>query len=382
MTKLLEGLLVLDFNQYLSGPWACMRLADLGARVIKIESPRGDGSRQLTLKNIMIDGDSSVFHSMNGSKESYVANLKDPDDLSCVLKLIEEADIMINNFRPGVMEKLGLSYDKVKGINPEIIYTAISGYGSEGPWVKKPGQDLLLQSVTGIPFLNGNQEDNPVPVGLAVVDMFTSANAVQAVLAAVINRYRTGQGAFLELSMIEAALDYQFEVVTTFLNDGGELPVRSKESNAHAYLGAPYGVYKTQDGYMSLAMGSVLTLGQLLKCDELLNYEDPKSWYLKRDEIKLILAEHLKGDTTKYWLSLLEPADYWCAPVYNMQEIMSHEIMDTVDMVQEVTRDNGTTIKTTRCPIRVNGEKLFNHKVAPSLGADNEAINLEFGLKR
>lgn len=378
--KMLEGITVLDFAQYLSGPWAATRLADLGARVIKIEGPRGDGSRKLTLKNIVIDGDSSVFHSMNRGKESYTANLKDPEDMAKVKKLIAKSDVMISNFRPGIMERLGLDYETVKAINGGMVYASITGYGADGPWVKKPGQDLLLQSVTGVPFLNGNQEDNPTPVGLAVIDMFTSANTVQAILAALIQRGRTGQGAKVECSMIEAALDYQFEPVTTYLNDGGELQPRSAINNGHAYLGAPYGIYKTKNNYIALSMGNVAQLGELLGCHAVAAFTTPSDWYDKRDEIKQLLVDHLLMDTTENWLAKLEPADYWCGPVYNMQEIMGHEIMETVDMVQEVQRKNGTTIRTTRCPIRVNGEKVFNDQGAPVLGEDNTRIDKEFDL--
>lgn len=379
--KMLDGLLVLDFSQYLSGPWATMRLGDLGARVIKIESPRGgDGSRRLTLKNIVIDGDSSVFHSMNRNKESYCADLKEEKDLVCVKKLIEQADVMVSNFRPGVMAKFGLDYENVKDINPKIVYASITGFGSDSPWKNKPGQDLLLQSVTGIPFLNGNKDQPPVPVGLAVVDMFTGANSVQAILAAIIQRHRTGVGAHVEMSMIEAALDYQFEVVTTFLNDNEELPERSGINNAHPLLAAPYGIYETKDSFIALAMGSVVQLGDLLNCEKLLSFRDSESWYNSRDEIKGYLVDHLKTGTTKDWLDRLEPAGYWCSPVYNMKEIMNHDLMETVDMVQEVNRPNGMKLKTTRCPIRVNGDKLFNTLAAPSLGANTESIKDEFDL--
>jgi len=379
--NLLDDIIVLDFSQYLSGPWAAMRLADLGARVIKVENKKGgDGSRRLTLKNIIIDGDSSVFHSMNRGKESYAANLKDPEDFEKVNKLIEKADVMICNFRPGVMEKLGLGYEEVKKINSNIIYASITGYGKDGYWKNKPGQDLLLQSLTGIPFLNGNGGEDPVPVGLAVVDMFTSANAVQAILASLIRRFKTGEGALVEISMIEAALDYQFEVMTTYLNDGGELPERCKVNNAHAYLGAPYGIYKTKNSYIALAMGSVTQLGELLECKELLEYQDPKTWYTKRDEIKGILKQHLLKKDTEEWLKALEAADYWCGAVLNMDELMNHEGMKDVDIVQTVKRKNGTSIKTTRCPMRIDGEKLFNDVAAPVLGEDTQRIDKEFGL--
>lgn len=379
--KILEDVLVLDFSQYLSGPWAAVRLSDFGARVIKIESPRGgDGSRRLTLKNLVIDGDSTVFHSMNRNKESYCANLKDEDDLRKVKNLIKKADVIIGNFRPGVMAKFGLDYDEVKKINPLIVYASITGYGTSGPWKDKPGQDLLLQSLTGIPYLNGDGNQQPVPVGLAVVDMFTSANAVQGILAALIRRMQKGVGSLVEVSMLEAAVDYQFEVVTTYLNDGGELPNRSQVNNAHAYVAAPYGVYKTSDSFIALSMGSILQLGELLNCSELSNYSDPKTWHTKRDEIKLILKNHLVTNTTDHWLSSLEPADYWCSAVNNMTDLMNHDAMKEVEMVQEVSRKNGTSIKTTRCPMQIDGEKLFSPTGSPVLGEDTDLINKEFNL--
>src|SRR5688572_23226039 len=152
MTRLpLEGLLVLELSQYLSGPSAGLRLADLGARVIKIErSRKGDAGRQLAIKNLWTDDNSLLFHAINRNKESFTADLKNAEDLKQVKKLIEKADVITNNFRPGVMEKLGLSYTEIQQINPRIIYAEITGYGQKGPWKDKPGQDLLLQSISGL----------------------------------------------------------------------------------------------------------------------------------------------------------------------------------------------------------------------------------------
>src|SRR5688500_1803270 len=152
MTDLpLKGLVVLEFSQYLSGPSAGLRLADLGARVIKIERPgTGDACRQLSIKNLWSDGNSLLFHTINRNKESFAADLKNPEDLFIIKKFIEEADVVTHNFRPGVMEKVGLSYAAVKQLNPRIIYAEITGYGKHGPWKKRPGQDLLLQSMSGL----------------------------------------------------------------------------------------------------------------------------------------------------------------------------------------------------------------------------------------
>src|SRR5690606_6807915 len=160
----LRGLVVLELSQYLSGPSAGLRLADLGARVIKIERPRGgDPCRKLSIKNLWVGEDALNFHTINRNKESFTADLKSPEDLELVKKLLLKADVITHNFRPGVMEKLGLAYSDVQRINPRIIYAEITGYGKEGPWKDKPGQDLLLQSLSGLTYTTGDGNDGPIP---------------------------------------------------------------------------------------------------------------------------------------------------------------------------------------------------------------------------
>ena len=311
----LEGLLVLDFSQFLAAPSAALRLADLGARVIKIERPEvGDLCRQLYISNLELEGDSTLFHSINRNKESFAANLKDARDLATVKTLVKQADVLIHNFRPGVMERIGLTFEDAKALNPKLVYAVVTGYGQEGPWREKPGQDLLAQSYSGLAWLSGNADQGPVPMGLAIADMFAGAHLVQGILACLVRRGISGQGGLVEVSLMESILDYQFEVLTTYLNDGGKLPERSKVNNAHAYLGAPYGIYETKEGFLSLAMGDVVKLGELLGLD-LSAYADSKTWFSQRDEIKGLLKEHLKKESAAYWLSRLEPADYWFAEV-------------------------------------------------------------------
>ncbi|MGG1638952.1 CaiB/BaiF CoA transferase family protein [Paenibacillus sp. NRS-1760] len=380
--KLLEDIIVLDFSQYLAGPVSALRLADLGARVIKIERPNaGDGSRQLTLSNLRVDGESTVFQSMNRNKESYAANLKDSSDLARVKRLIQQADVVIENFRPGAMKKLGLDYESVKALNPGIIYGSITGYGGEGPWKNKPGQDLLVQSMSGLAWLNGDGDQPPVPLGLATIDLHTSSMFVQALLGLLYKREKTGVGGLVEISLMEAALDFQFEVLSAYMNkEPRELPKRSGFRNAHAYLGAPYGIYETKDGYIALAMGSILILGQLLQCDELLGYTEQTSWFNERDTIKGLLNRHLKTRSTKEWLDILEPADYWCAEVFNWEQALQHEGIEVLDMFQEVVRPSGALFKTTRYPARVNGQLLKHVKGAPPVGEHTARINRDFGL--
>jgi len=380
--KLLEDLLVIDFSQFLSGPSAGLRLADMGARVIKIEkSGTGDICRELYVSDVMLEGESTIFHAINRNKESYAANLKDETDLAKVKMLLKKADVMIHNFRPGVMERLGLDYEKVRLINPSIIYSEINGYGEEGPWKDLPGQDLLLQSISGLAWLSNNNDTTPTPMGVAVVDILAGAHLVQGILATLFQRAITGEGALVQVSMFESILDFQFEVLTCFYNDGNELPVRSAVNNGHAYIAAPYGIYKTKNGYLALAMGNILLLSDLLNCPSLKQYSNKQDWFNKRDEIKQILATHLLHGSTDEWLSVLEPADIWCGRVMDYDELMQEEGYKVLQMELKVRTKNGLEVTTTRCPIRVDGNMLLSYKGAPALGEHNLQIEEEFMKK-
>ncbi|WP_258104694.1 CaiB/BaiF CoA-transferase family protein [Marinoscillum sp. MHG1-6] len=379
--ELLKDILVIDFSQFLSGPSASLRLADLGARVIKVEKPgQGDICRQLYVSNVEIDGESTIFHAINRNKESYTADLKNPDDLSTIKKLIAQADVVMHNFRPGVMERLGLSYEVVRDLKPSIIYAEISGYGTEGSFKDLPGQDLLLQAISGLPYLNNNADRPPTPMGVAVVDILAGTHCAQGILAALYKKTKTGEGSLVQVSMLESALDFQFEVLSCFLNDGQLLPQRSKVNHAHAYVAAPYGVYRTEDGYLALAMGDILFLGELLDCPDLAVFSERKDWFDRRDEIKLVLAKHLSTNTTEHWLLKLEPADIWCAEVLNYAELLQQEGYKGLGMEIIVKTSSGKEVKTTRCPIKVNGRALKSSIGAPGLGFDTEAINKEFQI--
>jgi crotonobetainyl-CoA:carnitine CoA-transferase CaiB-like acyl-CoA transferase len=179
---------------------------------------------------------------------------------------------------------------------------------------------------------------------------------------------------------MESILDAQFELLTTFLNDGGKPPRRSALNNANAYLGAPYGIYETTDGFLALAMGSVTRLGELTGCSRLADYADPKSWFECRDEIKRILAQHLKMETTDHWLAILEPGDVWCSDVFTWQRLVEHESFKALDMLQEVNCRDGSTLRTTRCPIRIDGEIYKSASGAPRVGQHTDDITKEFNL--
>ena len=373
--KPLEDILIIDLSQFLSAPSATLRLADLGARVIKVERPvLGDICRQLYVSNVSLNGESSIFRAINRNKESFEADLKNEEDKKRVLKLIELADVMVHNFRPGVIERLGFDYKTIQKINPNIVYGEISGYGTEGPWKTKPGQDLLVQSLSGLTWLNGKKSDGPVPVGLAIADILSGSHLVQGILAALVKRAKTGLGTKVSISMLESIIDFQFESITTFYHDGGQPTLRPESNSAHAYLGAPYGVYKTQNGYLALAMGAIPMIGDLIGCDDLLKYTEKESWFTQRDEIKKILADHLSTDTTEKWLSILEPADIWCANIMDWDTLFAQDGFKALQMIQKVTMGDGFSYETTRCPIKIDGQLLTSPLGSPALGEHTESI--------
>jgi crotonobetainyl-CoA:carnitine CoA-transferase CaiB-like acyl-CoA transferase len=381
--NLLQDILVIDFSQFLSGPSAALRLADMGAQVIKIEKPgTGDICRQLYVSDVMIEGESTIFHAINRNKQSYAADLKNADDLEKVKQLLAKADVMMHNFRPGVMERLGLDHEAVKKINPSIVYAEISGYGNEGPWRDLPGQDLLLQAASGLTWLSNNSNENPTPMGVAVVDIMAGTHITQGILATLYKRCLTGEGALVQVSMFESVLDFQFEVLTCYYNDGKQLPVRSAINSGHAYVAAPYGIYKTKDDYIALAMTDIVRLGVLLQCDPLKQFSNASDWFDKRDEIKKVLATHLLKEADGYWLAILEKADIWCAPVLNYDKLVKEEGYRVLNMEITVKTSNGLSVKTTRCPIRVDGKLLVSDKGAPQLGEHNEEIDAQFGLAK
>lgn len=377
MTSLpLQGLIVLEFSQYLSGPSAGLRLADLGARVIKIERTRkGDAGRRLAIKNLWTDDNSLLFHAINRNKESFTADLKNEAERNNVKKLIEKADVITNNFRPGVMDKLGLGYEDARKINPRIIYAEISGYGKEGPWKDRPGQDLLLQSLSGLAYTTGNAKNHPVPFGLSIADSLCGAQLVQGILAALIRRQKTGQGARVEISLLESLLDFQFELLTTY-HSSGRQPRRSTISNGHPLLSAPYGIYASADGYIAIAMADLHQLGKAIGCDALLKYRAEDA-FRHRDEIKQALSAHIATKPSAYWLEEMHAQDLWAMEVLDWQQLTEHEGYTCLQMEQTIVNKDNNAFVTTRCPIRINGERIFSSNPAPQLGEHNEAITKE-----
>jgi crotonobetainyl-CoA:carnitine CoA-transferase CaiB-like acyl-CoA transferase len=373
----LDGLLVLDFSQFLSGPLCTLKLADLGARVIKVERPGvGDLCRNLYLSDTEIDGDNSLFHAINRNKESITADLRNDDDRARLRALVAKADVMVQNFRPGVIERQGFGYEDVRAINPRIVYGSISGYGEDGPWKDLPGQDLLAQARSGLLWLTGSRDDPPMPMGLAVADMLAGNALAQGILAALVGRGIHGRGARVDTSLLEAMIDFQFEVLTTHLNDGRRVPQRSAVNGAHPYLGAPYGVYKTADSYLAIAMTPSLgTLAELMQIDDLSPYcDDAGAMMRHRDEIKTIMSAAIEKRSTAEWLAVLQPADIWCSEVLDWPALLSSEAWRVLDFEQTIRRNASLELAALRGPIRIDGQALKSERAAPALGADQTKV--------
>lgn len=376
----LEGLLVLDLSQFLSGPSAALRLGDLGARVIKVERPSdGDICRTLYLTDTDLGGDSTLFNAINRNKESLALDLKNPEDLAILKRLVAAADVLIQNFRPGVIERLGLGFDQLQIINPRLIYAGISGYGETCDWAALPGQDLLAQAVSGVTWLNGSAGDGPVPLGLSVADMLAGHVLTEGILAALVRRSITGTGALVQTSLLEALIDLQFELLTTHLNDGHRAPSRAEYRSANAYLAAPYGIYPTRDGYLALAMMPLTQLAETLPLPELRAY-DGQDAFKQRDAIKRLIAATLAQQSTEHWLARLRPCDVWCAEVLDWPRLLQTQAFRALDMLQIARRGDGTAVHTTRSPVRIDGRRAVTPRAAPRVGEHNAAILAEFGL--
>lgn len=378
----LAGLLVLDLSQFLSGPYCTLRLADLGARVIKIERPDGgDLTRRLYLSDTDVGGDSTLFHAINRGKESLALDLKRAEDLASFGRLLPHADVVVQNFRPGVAERLGIAPADLRAINPRLVVASISGWGAPGEWEARPGQDLLAQARSGLMWLTGNAGDGPVPMGIAVADILAGAAAVQGVLAGLVRRGVTGNGAVVETSLLEALLDLQFEVLATHLNDGGRLPRRAAARGAHAYLAAPYGVYRAGDGWIALAMTPLPKLGPLLGLDAHPGWDADADAFTARDALGEVIATRIAEKTVAEWLAILEPADVWCAEVRDWPALMETATFRGLGMVQEVGREDGARLRTLRAPLRFEGARpTGNGRAAPLVGQHTSRLREEFGL--
>lgn len=375
--RTLDGVKIVAFTQFLMGPAGVQHLADLGADVVKIEPPRGAWERHWAGGELYPGGESMLFLMTHRNVRSVTLDLKQPEAQAVARRLVEGADVLVENFRPGVMERLGLGYQQVKAWNPRLIYVACSGYGEHGPYRDLPGQDLLLQGLTGLAHATGDEDGPPVPVGGAVIDMHAAALLAMGTLAALLERSRTGKGQLVEVTLAQAALDLQRENVGYALN--GFAFGRGPRHVATGYHPAPYGVFETRDGYIVVSMSPVAQLNAVLQLEELKPYEDPARRFAARREISRLVAGTLRTRTTQEWLDVLRPQGVWCAPVNDYEAAFADPAIRYLEPVVEVDHPSAGTIRVLQHPVTYEAGQPEIRRPPPVLGQDSDDVLREHG---
>jgi crotonobetainyl-CoA:carnitine CoA-transferase CaiB-like acyl-CoA transferase len=376
---LLDGVRILAFTQFLLGPAACQYLADMGADVIKVE-PTGRGAWERTWAgaDLFINGVSAFFLLGNRNLRSVSLNLKSGRGLEAARKLAERADIVIENYRPGVMDRLGLGYDEIRKLNPRVIYAAGSGYGSDGPHSHLPGQDLLIQAISGLGANTGTESGGPTVAAAAVVDQHSASLLAMGILGAMVHRERTGEGQRVELVMMHAALDLQTEPVVYHLN-GAQLK-RPRTPIADTFHSVPYGFYATADGHLAVSMVSIKVLSEALgRPPALAEYEDPAIAYTRRDEIRDALDPLFRERTTAQWLELLRARDIWCAPVNSLKQTFDDVAVKHIDPVLEFDHPRAGRVRVLKHPVLYSSGEATLRRPPPDLGEHTDEVLAELG---
>lgn len=376
--EMLSGVRILSFTQFLIGPAAVQYLSDLGAEAIKIEPPGGAYERSWSGAEAFPGGVSAFYLLAHRNIRSLTLNLKDPAGQEVARRLIKEADVLVQNFRPGVMERFGLGYQDVKPINPGLIYACASGYGMDSPYRDLPGQDLLLQAMCGLAYSTGREGELPTPTGSAIVDQHSAALLAMGILGALFHKQRTGQGQRLEVNMVQGALDLQSELFTYYMNGGRlEKPVEPLGSTFHQ---APYGVYETADGYLALSLTPIRTIRQAMgNPPELEPFEDPKVVWSQRNEIRRALAPLLLRRTTREWLSELRAGDVWCAQVNDFGQVVEDPAVKHLQPFMEVDHPQAGKVHLLRHPVTYEVGEPTIRRMPPTLGQDTEEVLADAG---
>jgi len=376
---LLTGVRILAFTQFLLGPAACQYLADMGADVIKIEPPgRGAWERSWAGAELFINGVSAFYLLANRNLRSVTLNLKSERGAEAARKLAAGTDVVIENYRPGVLDRLGLGYERIKELNPNVIYASGSGYGSDGPYSHLPGQDLLLQAISGLGANTGTESDGPTVSAAAIVDQHSASLLAMGILGALVNRERTGEGQRVEVIMMEAALDIQTEPVVYHLN-GARLR-RPKTPIADTFHSVPYGFYATADGHLAISMAPIKSIAEVLSRPESLEaYEDPAIAFSKRDEIRAALDPYFRERTTAEWLDILRAHGIWCAPVNNLSETFDDVAIKHIAPVLEFDHPRAGRVRVLKHPVRYSSGEATLRRPPPELGEHTAEVLGQLG---
>lgn len=375
----LSGYRVIDCSIAMAGPFAAQRLGDLGADVIKVEPTTGEWQRHAPAGGATGKEINVSFLSLNRNKRSLAVNLKEEDGRALLYDLIRSADVFLQNYRPGVAERLGVDYESLRAINPQIVYVSISGYGEDGPYRDRPGQDLLLQAMSGAMSSAGAHGTPPQAAGQYLVDAVTASTAFEGVLAALLHRERTGEGQKVSVNMLDVITTLQMQELSVFLM--GNLPQeRSAQPHAHVYIRSPYGTFATTDGYLALAMPDLKTLGRLIGEPSFTDLNDEVDGWTRRDEIFEKTATGLAKQSTSHWLQVLGEAGIWVGPVYGYADLVADPQIAHNGTFIEYDHPVEGPVKTPGFPYSFSATPPRIDRGAPLVGEHTAEIAREIGL--
>lgn len=379
--KALEGILVLDFSQLLAGPYATQMLGDLGADVIKIERVgTGDQYRGMTFfAKYIKDKQSPLFMAWNRNKRSLAVNLRNEEVKKIIYDMVKQADVIVENFRPGVMERLGFGYEKLKEINPRIVYASNSGYGSTGPYVKRPGQDMLVQGMVGLASMTGRKDWAPHPLGTTLPDVLSGLHMVYGILAALISCQRTGEGQHVEVDLMRSAMALESQALMTLLN----MDVcweRPSSGIGHPFQSAPFGMYECKDGYISVAiMGNTFNvLAEVLGEPKLMEYDDPDIRFEKRDEVFFAIEAITKTNTVDYWVEKMLERDIWVAKVEDIDKIDQNPQVQHMHAITEYEHGQVGKVRCVAPAVTLSNTPAVIEMAPPLVGEHTREILKEF----
>ncbi|AXB78720.1 CaiB/BaiF CoA-transferase family protein [Novosphingobium sp. P6W] len=375
---ILNGIRVLDCSIAMAGPFAAQRLGDMGADVVKVEPTSGEWQRHASAGGAVGNSINVSFLSLNRNKRSLAIDLKSAEGKAVLLDLVKDADVFLQNYRPGVAERLGVDYATLSAINPRLIYISMSGYGEDGPYRNLPGQDLLLQGMSGAMLSAGIEGTPPTPAGQYLVDAIAAYSAFEGALAALFHRERTGEGQLVQVNMLDAITTIQMQELSVF-TVGGKPQSRSAEPHAHSYIRAPYGVFATADGYMTLAMARFDTLARELDDPFFAGLEEEREGWTQRDAIYARVREHLVRQSTAYWLEKFRAADIWCGPVYGYADLVDDPQIRHNGTFVEYDHPTEGRVKVPGFPIRFSRTPSAITRGAPLVGQHSHEVLREAG---
>jgi crotonobetainyl-CoA:carnitine CoA-transferase CaiB-like acyl-CoA transferase len=375
---LLDGIRVVSLNHFIMGPMGVQHLADLGAEVIAIEPLDGAFHRRWGGADRRVGGESVAFLCANRNKKSLALDLKSEEGVAITRRLIAGADVLCENFRPGVLDRLGLGYEAVHALNPRLVYASASGYGRDGPYRDRPGQDLLVQAISGLAAATGSEADGARAVGVSAVDHHGAALLALGVVAALLGRERSGRGRRVEIDLLSAALDLQMEALVAYMNGPRPTSVRSPEHMAGWMFPGPYGVYPAADGHVAISLSRTADLAQALGAPALASIPDAEA-YPRRAEIARLVADATRARSKAELLEALAAQGIWHAEVLDYEGALAHPQVRHNGTVVETSLQSGEPVHLVRHAVRYDDEPPAIRLAPQPLGAQGKEILRDLG---